>query len=888
MSGLEILGALASSIAVAQSLEATVKAINLLRNISEIQQQCDDLKKEIVMIDTFILEAKHNALPFSPEPSMNRPNEHPLIAQTAMRLSEIVIELNKILDRCTNGTRDLKLKLKKWKWVCERQAIEGLRDKARDTKSDLQTAIQFRLVSMVRNLHASQAASFEEVKLCVFAHQQATLTPEFSHKVLVQPPTEGSRVEEIEPNNEWGSIADDASQTTEILRSTLPIPDAHGRYNHSGTERSFMQVTPMQPLGARACDRNCQCRCHWNRQEYQNTRWGKPVMGSWLLQLRGINGRLNKACDEPSCKGGIDAAIKLEYQLPKWLWAGMVSFQAAYNGQPSLNLSLRPARTLDTYDSVFNLIASPWVLEKRLGDAFSYFPDDSRGGGDGLIEYALGFDRLDSVRLLLGFWKTILAKQGLPRRVGYMLKWYLENYRDLTDEQSHVLMTVRSYIDDNDGLEQGTTKIHSAVRQRNTAELQQALREQSWAIDEMDDTGNAPIHLAAQLNDSQGLELLMAANADVNCTSWQGCTPLMLTAIYNALECMQLLLADKRCRSCLEQKDSFGRTALYFAVQHEGSAVVGTLLAAGASAKTVDDMGRTLVHCLALNVRVAMCEAVDLVRLLRTYHIDLDAQDKEGLTSVHRAISENNLAALRALVEAGASIECIDNFGKNLLHFAAAYGDVEVIRYLIYLDLKGVDARLCVPNARSPWAAFVWQMEASDWQMVGGLRRPSPQVQDAFAELFFSALLQNLSHEVGLAEQLLQAAGQRDESTSCAHLDTLIKTNQKSYRDDIVKWYRGIRSYIQGGSWELAIEDLQGDIAEVRCQLDWTRRAMESASVSYWHVNEFLLEFPWPTAGVPDDEDGEEGSVTAEVEGTEESEEHGIDKAEDTEEKYEP
>lgn len=47
MSGLEILGALASSIAVAQCLEATFNTVNLLRSIREIQQECDDLKKEV-------------------------------------------------------------------------------------------------------------------------------------------------------------------------------------------------------------------------------------------------------------------------------------------------------------------------------------------------------------------------------------------------------------------------------------------------------------------------------------------------------------------------------------------------------------------------------------------------------------------------------------------------------------------------------------------------------------------------------------------------------------------------------------------------------------------------------------------------------------------------
>lgn len=107
------------------------------------------------MIEVIIQEAKDNALPFLPSPATTR-TEPPLIAQTAMRLTEVVAGLNKILDACTNDIGDLKLKPKKWKWVREKRAIENLRDKARDTKCYLQTAIQLRTMSMIQNLHANQ------------------------------------------------------------------------------------------------------------------------------------------------------------------------------------------------------------------------------------------------------------------------------------------------------------------------------------------------------------------------------------------------------------------------------------------------------------------------------------------------------------------------------------------------------------------------------------------------------------------------------------------------------------------------------------------------------------------------------------------------------------
>lgn len=62
MSGLEILGAVASSVALAQAVQATIKAVNLLRGIHQIQQQCDDLKKEAGSIHFHLLSDTTNTV----------------------------------------------------------------------------------------------------------------------------------------------------------------------------------------------------------------------------------------------------------------------------------------------------------------------------------------------------------------------------------------------------------------------------------------------------------------------------------------------------------------------------------------------------------------------------------------------------------------------------------------------------------------------------------------------------------------------------------------------------------------------------------------------------------------------------------------------------------
>jgi hypothetical protein len=47
MSGLEILGAIASSIALAQAVKGTLKAVDFLRQNSEMKKECNKLSKEV-------------------------------------------------------------------------------------------------------------------------------------------------------------------------------------------------------------------------------------------------------------------------------------------------------------------------------------------------------------------------------------------------------------------------------------------------------------------------------------------------------------------------------------------------------------------------------------------------------------------------------------------------------------------------------------------------------------------------------------------------------------------------------------------------------------------------------------------------------------------------
>lgn len=182
-------------------------------------------------------------------------------------------------------------------------------------------------------------------------------------------------------------------------------------------EESLISVRAIRPLGSRPCG-----TCHKSRLKHSGT-WPSSLLGSWLVKYK----------DTPtSCQGtcGSNSGVEFEYHLPKWLWSGILSFEA-YRGQ-AINFALRPARDLPVSD--WQTIKYPHLLQTRLSEGYVYFPDDTVGSGKGLLavrklsfcqsnnssydlQLAVASYSPESIEILLKLWENILPCQGLPRFV---------------------------------------------------------------------------------------------------------------------------------------------------------------------------------------------------------------------------------------------------------------------------------------------------------------------------------------------------------------------------------------------------------------------------------------------------------------------------------------
>ncbi|KAH6966108.1 hypothetical protein EDB82DRAFT_480447 [Fusarium venenatum] len=152
MSGLEILGAVASSIALAQAVKGTLKAVDFLRQNSEI-----------LMIECFIMQAQQQADPTMLAQRLLGSTEHSLVSLAVEELEDILKELNHVVEKYSNYRKlnDPKRFMDKVKWFSEANKIDELRERSQARKSNLFMAITFRVSPIVDHGSIRQEVFFE-------------------------------------------------------------------------------------------------------------------------------------------------------------------------------------------------------------------------------------------------------------------------------------------------------------------------------------------------------------------------------------------------------------------------------------------------------------------------------------------------------------------------------------------------------------------------------------------------------------------------------------------------------------------------------------------------------------------------------------------------------
>jgi len=173
--------------------------------------------------------------------------------------------------------------------------------------------------------------------------------------------------------------------------------------------------------------------------------------------------------------------------------------------------------------------------------------------------------------------------------------------------------------------------------------------------------GFTSLHVAAQNNYKNIVELLLANGADVNVKTGKGVTALHFSAQAGYVNITQLLLATDNID--VDAKDNQGRTALHYSVRGRHEEITQLLLDADSiDVDAKDDKGRTALHVAVYKNHIG------IVKLLIDHGADVNAQIYLGHTPLMVSIGSNyNTISLYLLNLEEIDLSIRNIYGQNAL-----------------------------------------------------------------------------------------------------------------------------------------------------------------------------------------------------------------------------
>ena len=255
------------------------------------------------------------------------------------------------------------------------------------------------------------------------------------------------------------------------------------------------------------------------------------------------------------------------------------------------------------------------------------------------------------------------------------------------------------------------TPLHQAIANRKYEIIELFLRHNA-SMDATDRFGNAPIHAAARTGQCGILVKLLEKGASIEAHDNNFLTPLMVAAAARegSEECTKLLV---RRGAAVQKRSRANDSALLFAALNGNLNAAAILLDAGAELNGQHELLDTALHTAAGKGHEAVCRmllgrganvdplnevgntplalAVDepsnksTIKLLLNHHANVNAQNRQGYTVLHRAVSTDcqDSTVVELLLQRGADVTKISEEGYTALHVAAANGNSSLLECLV-------------------------------------------------------------------------------------------------------------------------------------------------------------------------------------------------------------
>lgn len=198
------------------------------------------------------------------------------------------------------------------------------------------------------------------------------------------------------------------------------------------------------------------------------------------------------------------------------------------------------------------------------------------------------------------------------------------------------------------------------------------LLEKGYDIDSLNINGNSPIDEAKLNSNKINYDYLINTKRSSEYKEKYMSYKMHRAVCENKYELLVPLVNSQN----INEFDYFGKTMMYYAIIYGHIKIVKFLYERGARIDIVDDIKQP-----ALLIAV-YAEEINIIKYLLTLNIDVN-EILYGRTYLYRAILRNNFEMAKALIEAGANVNFLDNKHRTIYSYAIDYSCDEIIDLLI-------------------------------------------------------------------------------------------------------------------------------------------------------------------------------------------------------------
>ena len=302
------------------------------------------------------------------------------------------------------------------------------------------------------------------------------------------------------------------------------------------------------------------------------------------------------------------------------------------------------------------------ITEMLIGKADKNIINDSLEGKTPLI-IAVGNSYIDTAKILIENGANINAVDiegwsALSYAVNNgdieIAKLLLENKAKIKDE---LLIAIKSPI------------VESSIN------IMKLLIENGANINYTDENGFNPLNIAIESGDMELTKFLITNGANVNSLMQDGVSLIGYAIAQNNMDLLQMLI-ENGANVNYTNGDSWANTPLQTASRLGLDNVVRILLTRNVDINAVDINGNTALHTAALNSQLSV------VKLLLEKNPNLDIQNKVGNTALHLAVISGNIDIVGELVLKGANTRIRNNDGKYPRDIARANNSAAIFEVL--------------------------------------------------------------------------------------------------------------------------------------------------------------------------------------------------------------